>query len=307
MAERKFTDANHQRRVLEKERLSAEMFSPVRGDNFVSFLRQLLSEKARLPPEKVEQYLVHLDIFEQAFTHSSFNPEKNYEALEFLGDQVLNFSIVYYLTRRLPGLMADDGSNVRHISRLKINLVSKRVFASYAAELGFEKYIASSMLVRKEKMEDLLEDTLEAFSGALLRITAMLDPASEKVGYVPTLGPGYRLISSFLESKRISLDYEDLYDAKTRLKELLDANQLPGYQLTSSQRTGVDGRIVFKTKLEMTIDSVRGLWGAGKGFKKIDAETNSFEDAIKNLQAAGYKYKKQLSVMKVSVEETGYE
>ncbi len=300
MSEKKYFDANHQRRVLEKERLSAEMFSPVRGDNFVSFLRQILLNRARLPPEKVEQYLSHIDIFDQAFTHSSFNPEKNYEALEFLGDQVLNFSVVYYLTRRLPGLMADDGSNVRHISRLKINLVSKKVFASYAAELGFEKYIASSMLVRREKMEDLLEDTLEAFSGALLRITAFLDPTSEKTGYVPTLGPAFRIISSFLESKQISLDYEDLYDAKTRLKELIDANQLPSFQLTASQRTREDGRIIFKTKLEMSIGETRGVWGSGTGSKKSDAEVNAFEDAIKNLQAAGYKYKKQLSVMKVT-------
>ncbi len=281
-----FTAEARQKHEDEKKRLSDEKFSPLRGEKFKTFISDILTRQAKLPVAKVAEYLKHIDVFEQAFTHSSANPTKNYEALEILGDSILNFCVVNYLSQRFPELMANDGSGVGTLARLKINLVSKAIFAQCAEKLGFGDFIASDMLNRRDEMPSLLEDTFEAFNGALIRVSALCDENSSRKGYLVSLGPGYRIVSSFFDGMEISLKYEDLYDAKTRFKQLLD-----GTGVTSSihfvQDVDENGKIVFTATLSVNTRDGKLTW-QGKEFKKAAAEQNACELAIRGLKKMGY-------------------
>jgi dsRNA-specific ribonuclease len=276
----------------EKRRLTDEKFSPLRGDKFTEFISELLSKQAKLPGDKVKEYLAHIDIFEQAFTHISACPEKNYEAMEILGDATLNFCVVQYLTQRFPQLMADNGSGVSTIARLKINLISKDIFAQCSEKLGFGEYIASDMLSRRDEMPSLLEDTFEAFAGAIIRVSGMCDPNSTRKGYLVSLGPVYRIISTFFDSMEISLKYEDLYDAKTRLKQYLEANRMGGSTTTYVQELDVAGKIIFTASVKITINGRVQEVGIGKGFKKAASEQTACETALVYLKrnVVGYRY-----------------
>lgn len=281
-----FTNEARQRHEDEKKRLSDEKFSPLRGEKFKEFITGILTKQAKLPVAKVNEYLKHLDIFEQAFTHSSANAQKNYEALEILGDSILNFCVVNYLSQRFPELMADDGSGVGTLARLKINLVSKAIFSQCAENLGFGDYIASDMLTRRDEMPSLLEDTFEAFNGALIRVSALCDENSTRKGYMVSLGPGYRIVSSFFDGMEISLKYEDLYDAKTRFKQLLDGSGISS-TIHYDQDVDENGKIVFTATLKVNTREGQLSW-QGKEFKKAAAEQHACEVAIRGLKKMGY-------------------
>ena len=72
------------------------------------------------------------------------------------------------------------------------------------------------MKYRVRDKKDLLEDTLEAFIGCT---EYLLDKAYRPgVGYAIV----YDILSDIFDEIPISLRFEDLYDAKTRLKETFD-------------------------------------------------------------------------------------
>lgn len=162
-------------------------------------------------------------LYRRAFTHESVDPVDNYQWLEILGDETLNKCIVWYINDRFPQLHNKEG--VKVIARLKINLVSKKHFSEIARRLGFLPYIRCDPQNNNGKpcLEmDLLEDTLEAFFGAT---EMLIDKAvSTGAGY----GICFHLVKNLLDPRPISLKYEDLYDAVTRLKELSDANKQLG-------------------------------------------------------------------------------
>lgn len=270
----------------QKAFLANSQFSPQRGENFVEFISNILSKISRIPPEKVSEYIKHIDIFEQAFTHKTANENNNYEALEMIGDSILNFCVVEYLSNRFPDLMNTDGSGVGTLARLKINLVSKSVFSNFAEKLNFGDYIASDMLVRRDEMDSILEDTFEAFQGALITVIKKCDPNYRK-GYLVGLGPVYRIISYFLDSMEISLKYEDLYDAKTRFKNAMTMNDLKS-EISYSQMVDSNGRIVFTVILKMVLKTGPVQWKA-QDFKKAGAEQLACDMAIESLKKMGYK------------------
>ena len=164
-----------------------------------------------------------MELYLQAFTHESVDPVQNYQWLEILGDVTLNKCIVWYINSRFPQLHNKEG--VKVIARLKINLVSKKNFSEIARRLGFLPFIRCDPQNNNGKpcLEvDLLEDTLEAFFGAT---EILIDQAvSVGAGY----GICYHLLKNIMDPEPISLRYEDLYDAVTRLKELSDAHKQLG-------------------------------------------------------------------------------
>jgi len=207
---------------------SKESHTPLfgyRNEMFQSFLFKLLKRSGL--KDKYVHYLTGkdcIDLYSDAFTHISIHSEKNYEYLEILGDATCNKSIVWYIKERFPHLRNSEG--VKVIARLRINLVSKKNFSQLAEKLGFLPFISCDKEVRDQKGKSLLEDVFEAFFGAT---ELLLD---QLLG----IGTGYcicyRLMKSFLNDMNISLKYEDLYDAITRLKETFDyyRQQLPGRQ-----------------------------------------------------------------------------
>ncbi len=192
-----------------------DIYIGTRGTKFTRFLQQILS----LSRLNEEYYKVLLDeegvtLYSKAFTHKTAHDIDNYEYLEFLGDTTLNKCIAWYLSDRFPQLKCAQG--VKILTRLKINLISKRSFAGFAKQLHFWEFISADSETRNLRMEKTLEDVFEAFFGTT---ELLLDERTHHgVGYIIC----YNIIKTLLDMKEISLQYEDLFDAKTRLKEIFD-------------------------------------------------------------------------------------
>tara|TARA_E500000178_G_scaffold276904_1_gene275917 strand:- start:876 stop:2123 length:1248 start_codon:yes stop_codon:yes gene_type:complete len=167
-----------------------------------------------------------LELYSIGFTHKSINELYNYEYYEWMGDSTANNCVCWYLTTRFPQLKQPKA--VKILARLKINLGSKKTFYQLSEKLGFWDFISASeekvkkngeyvtIIVKQVKKKDLLEDTLEAFIGITQTlIDSHINP-----------GDGFRYCYNFIKSLydeiNISLAYKDLYDAKTRLKEMFD-------------------------------------------------------------------------------------
>jgi len=158
-----------------------------------------------------------MKIYGCAFTSELVDPDNNYQVLEQIGDLTGNKFIVNYMYDRFPQLDCAEG--VKVVARLRINYGAKESFCEIARKLGFWKYISATNDLRQRKMKPLLEDVFEAFLGATERI---LDKRIRVgVGYAIV----YDILTSIFNEMDISLRYEDLYDAKTRLKELFDLHE----------------------------------------------------------------------------------
>lgn len=156
----------------------------------------------------------NLITFAKSFTAPSVS-ENNYEFAELLGDSALNWCIVSYLKNKFKQLNCSLG--VKYIARLKIDYVSKQKFSAYAQKLNFDQFIRCSEDERAhgKVKRSVAEDCFEAFAGTLMTLCDEIEPYS---GYKYC----YQFIESIMNSEIISLKQENLFDPKSRLKELFD-------------------------------------------------------------------------------------
>lgn len=255
-----------------------EIFRGIRGDKFKYFLRQVLS----LSNLSEEYYSVLLDkeginLYDQAFTHKTANSVYNYEFFEFLGDTTINKIIAWYLSRRFTQLNCPEG--VKVLTRLKINLISKKSFVQFAKQLQFWDFISCDMDVRSNKMDKTLEDVFEAFFG----VTEMLIDSRirEGVGYSIC----YTIIEKLMDNRDISLKYEDLFDAKTRLKEMFD---FFGEKLGKMTYQNEKNERIHSVKIILHTSNGTILLGEGAGALKASAEQKASSKAIETLNMMGF-------------------
>lgn len=168
--------------------------------------------------------------YSAAFTSELVNEIDNYQVYEQLGDLSCNKFIVSYIYSRFPKLKCSEG--VKVVARLRINYGSKESFSKISEELKFWEFITAPIEVRERRKKDLLEDVFEAFIGVTESI--LDEDVRQGIGYACV----YKILTGIFESKEISLKYEDLYDAKTRLKELFD---LFGEKLGPLNYTSIGG------------------------------------------------------------------
>lgn len=224
-----------------------------------------------------------MKIYNDVFTSKTADPDNNYEVYEQLGDVLAGSFIIWYMYRRFPQLKCPAG--VKIVARLKINYGSRVTFFDIAEKLGFWKFITASQEEKMRRRKDLLEDTLEAFIGATAFI--LDNKIREGVGYAIV----YDILSSIFNDINISLKYEDLYDAKTRLKEIFDHFKLD------------IGTVEYKCEREKKEDEIHSITtcvvnriyqgryyqiGIGTAAKKGDAEQKAAEIAIYNLSKLGF-------------------
>ena len=217
--------------------MSSVIYNGTRGDQFKALISGLM-ERGNLK-DKYISVLTNADNmkkFSKAFTAASANSKENYEIYEQLGDVSANKFIVWYAYQRFPQLQCPLG--VKVVARLRINYGAKNSFAEIADNLGFWPYISAaedgtdrSAKYRARHKKDLLEDVFEAFVGCTEQI---LDQQ-----YRPGVGYGvvYDILKSIFDKIDISLKFEDLYDAKTRMKEIFDAfgDSIGSYQFIDTR------------------------------------------------------------------------
>lgn len=221
-----------------------------------------------------------LKIFNDVFTSNTANVLENYEVYEQLGDITVNKFIVWYMYKRFPQLNCAQG--VKIVARLRINYCSKQSFAQIAESLGFWDYITASEEERNHNKKPLLEDTLEAFFGA---VELIIDKHT-------LTGVGYAVVFDILETifnkLHISLKYEDLYDSKTRLKELFDYSGDKLGTIKYEDDRNVDEKVTRSCVFQVTPQNNRIKIGEGVASLKADAQQRAASKAILFLKNQGY-------------------
>jgi dsRNA-specific ribonuclease len=277
-----------------------------RDQPFTALIRQFL-ELGRLKPQYIQVLLSpkNLQLFGKAFTAASANSTENYEIFEQLGDVSVNKFIVQYAYQRFPQLRCPTG--VKVVARLRINYGSASSLAAIAEKLGFWPFISAAedgeqrgQKYRSKHQTDLLEDVLEAIVGCTEQI---LDQEFRiGVGYAIV----YDILKAIFDKIHISLKFEDLIDAKTRMKEVFDAfgTQLGDFKFIDNR---VDGQAISRVYQvppgqpkypkrqnigdEQTFHPQHS-WifiGEGTATKKAQAQQEAAEQAIHTLANAGFR------------------
>jgi len=270
------------------------------GDRGVSFKRLIVSllKKGNIKQKYIDLLTTseNMEIFASAFTSEQVDDNNNYQVYEQLGDLTGNKFIVWYIYKRFPQLKCAEG--VKVAARLRINLGSKNSFCSIAENFGFWDFISATNDLRQRKKKPLLEDVFEAFLGATETI---LDQNTKiGVGYACV----YKILGAIFDEIPISLKYEDLYDSKTRLKELFDihSDNLGPLKYEEKREDLVAYSLIYRlegAKYEsrqdgtVNMNSIIGkykkvLIGQGRAALKADAEQAAASDALKNLAMQGY-------------------
>ena len=208
-----------------------------------------------------------IEIFKQAFTHTSYaneNKLKNhdYERLEFLGDAVLQYHVSRYLFDLYPTM--PEG----RLTKLRSKLVREESLARFARELDLGTYIylgAGEINNGGRDRDSVLADIFEAFMGAICHDCGMeyVDMMLKKTIY--------RHVND--------VNYDDITDFKTKLQELIQADQRKTvtYELLSA--TGPSNNPVFEMAVRMDDMSL----GTGIGSSKKRAEQQAAKDALNKL------------------------
>ena len=233
--------------------------------------------------DKYKQWLLSpesLLIFNDVFTSNTANVLKNYEVYEQLGDITVNKFIVWYMYKRFPQLNCAQG--VKIVARLRINYCSKQSFAQIAESLGFWPFITASEEERSHNKKPLLEDTLEAFFGA---VEFIIDKHTlTGVGYAVA----FDILETIFNNLYISLKYEDLYDAKTRLKELFDFCGDKLGSIKYEDERNIEEKVTVSSVYQTTPQNNRIKIGEGIASLKADAQQKAASKAIGFLKSKGF-------------------
>ena len=208
-----------------------------------------------------------IEIFKQAFTHTSYaneNKLKNhdYERLEFLGDAVLQYHVSRYLFDLYPTM--PEG----RLTKLRSKLVREESLARFARELDLGAYIylgAGEINNGGRDRDSVLADIFEAFMGAICHDCGMK--------YVDMM------LKKTIYRHIYDVNYDDITDFKTKLQELIQADQRKTvtYELLSA--TGPSNNPVF----EMAVKMDDMILGTGIGSSKKRAEQQAAKDALNKL------------------------
>ncbi len=255
----------------------------------IEFLRQVL-KNAKLEDRYILILLDRIDLYQIAFTSPSIDINNNYELYENLGDITANEAIVWYFYEVFPQLHCPSG--VKTMARLKINYGSSESYSSIANDLGFWPYIKATEEEKSsnEKKQKLLEDVFEAFIGVTKLVL---------VDYFGYQGVGnqivYNIIKSIFDKKDISLKTEDLYDAKTRLKEVFD-KESTRIRFGQLRYQYIDKENEKYTKLYFVKDSNWTLIATGNGNTKVAQEKAAASEALKYLRNLNFDVEKKFKL-----------
>ena len=266
--------------LLKKGNLTDKHINDLLSPENLSKLDKAFTSKSAYPQ------LWQLEATDPAMADARKQAEHNYEIYEQLGDLSVNKFIVWYAYRRFPQLECSMG--VKVVARLRINYGSRAKFAEIGQSLGFWEYITADEGERSTKMKDLLEDVVEAFIGCVEQI---LDRQ-----YRPGVGYGivHDILSAIFDKMEISLRYDDLYDPKTRLKELYDhCTKNHTWRFTENKTDNLVTSSVWHIPVGTSKDLSQPqkdwkLLARGVASRKADAQQEAARAALGRLREQGW-------------------
>ena len=205
----------------------------------------------------------HPVLYEQAFTHPSYNADANtkhhdYERLEFLGDSVIDLCIAEM------SFIARSDLNQGNLTKMRAALVNTNGLSNMARKYNLHEYIrlGNSFSGDISKANHILENVFEAFIGALY-----LDQGFKNTKEV--------LVNMFLDQiKKFSID--ELTDYKSKLQEEIQAEHRESvtYELIGESGPAHDKRF----KVRVLFDGIE--LGTGEGSTKKEAEQLAAKAAL---------------------------
>tara|TARA_B100001564_G_scaffold161207_1_gene135515 strand:- start:101 stop:763 length:663 start_codon:yes stop_codon:yes gene_type:complete len=211
--------------------------------------------------KKINIKFKNSNLLTQSLTHKSFNSNKNYEKIEFLGDRVLGLVIA----KKLLEIYPNEKEGI--LDKKFASLVNKKTCLEIAKNINLEKFILTfNPNNKKIKIEDkIVSDSCEALIGAIY------------------LDRGFNAVENVilnLWKNHIKKSVITHIDAKTKLQELALKNfkKLPTYKLISN--TGPHHKPSFKVGVKLP--NTKYFISSGKS--KKEAEQNAAIECLKNIR-----------------------
>ena len=205
--------------------------------------------------KKYKIELKNPELMQVAFTHSSYSNEHhtdNYERLEFLGDAVLELvtSEYFYLHTNLK-----EGD----MSKTRASFVCENALATYAKNIGLDKYILVGHGQEGKVNDTILADVFESVLGAIY-----LD-----CGFLKAKEYADQIILPYIKEGAHFLG-----DYKSLLQEMIQTDRKSlSYELV--RETGPAHDKTFM--VNVVIDGI--VYGTGIGKSKKEAEQKAAYDA----------------------------
>ena len=202
----------------------------------------------------------NIDLYEQAFTHTSFANEKrieSYERLEYLGDAVLELIVSEYLYKNTN---YEEGK----MTKLRSHYVCENALYEYSLRLGLNEYIklGKGQLEQDGKhCKAIVADIFESFIGAIF-----LDLGLDEVKKFM-----YEYIIPIIKNDEL----DSFHDYKSALQELVQTDKKSlDYVLTNEEGPSHKKTFSFDVK----IDGI--IYGSGTAHSKKEAEQLAAKDAL---------------------------
>ena len=217
-------------------------------------------DKIKILQKKIKIDFKNEKILLQAITHKSFDPNNNYENLEFLGDRVLGLVVSKKLFEIFPN------EKVGSLDKKLASLVNKNKCLEVGNLLNLKEFVitGNSKSSRNIVENKIISDCCEAIIGAIY------------------LDRGFEVSKIFILKhwKNLIKNAETTFiDAKTRLQEysLKNFKLLPIYKLISN--TGPRHKPKFKVGVKLKNSSY--IYAIGSS-KKI-AEQSAASELLKKI------------------------
>lgn len=222
-------------------------------------------------PKPIEQFLSDFkintknkEVYELAFTHSSFNSDantrhKDYERLEFMGDSVIGFVVASLIFKYHPYMSEGE------MTKTKAFLVRSETLAKLCIKCGLDGYIKAGHSLTDEAAKhntNILEDIFEAVMGAIY-----IDQGIEFAT---------KVIRKIFIDEVINYKPQEHIDYKSTLQEAMQAE----YRSSVTYRLiGTDGPPHDRVfHCEVLFNDV--VLGKGSGRSKKEAEQNAAKEAL---------------------------
>jgi len=204
------------------------------------------------------------DLYDLAFTHSSFNSDAktshhDYERLEFLGDSVLSFVVARELFIHHPEMREGE------LTKAKSFLVQSKSLANFARKIGLPDYIKIGHSLNTESLlnnNSILEDVFEAVLGAIFLDQGIAFAA--------------KYIKKIFMDDIINFSMDELQDYKSLLQEAMQAEYRQSVKYKVIDEKGPPHHKTFF--VEVSFNGI--VLGTGQGKTKKEAEQNSAKDAL---------------------------
>lgn len=205
------------------------------------------------------------DLYEMAFTHSSFNCDAktqhhDYERLEFIGDSFLGFVVASLLYKYHDEMLEGD------LTKAKASLVQSKALANYSIKLGYQEFIRAGHSLKVEDAinnKSILEDIFEAVIGAIY-----LDQGIEF---------GIRYITNIFEEDVKNFNIEEIKDYKSMLQEAVQGEHRESVTYKTVMEKGPQHDKTFFVEVYFN----KMVLGKGSGRSKKEAEQAAACDALK--------------------------